>query len=699
MLLSFTQARFWWLALLLAGSLFILVRLLYGRTGISARFRTLLRVLRIAALAVLLLMLLQPTASCSFARQVKPELAVLFDSSLSMNASTRTGSTRLTESIKAFEALQQEDPAGRFKFRLFAFGDRLRAVSAPSALAASDNASDFSGAIASFSRAYTGPETRGVILFTDGRFDLDAASSEAIRRLTARNVPVIPVPIVRNESAAADTGLRWSADAPDEILTGRKSVLPVEISRSPAGLAPVTVVFSVDGKPVARKSVNVSQGRESFDFEYTPVTEGLKEFSVIIESAGRTADSFEENNRASLLCKVIKGRYSVLLLGGEPSWEYAFLKRQLENDASLETLSVVKKSGSFPVLAPDAVERADLVVLCGVSPTDVPRSFWTRLKDRVSAGRTVLLLTAGTAASVFSEKPPYAELAALLPFDPSGDPPLTGSFAIELAPEAANDPIALFEDQPGRNDRAWNGLPPFSVVQRIRPKSGSRILGLAKSLPVMGFGPGGRRVFFIAAGPTWKWAFANLPINDDHERYRSFYRRLCRELTSSLSPSGRLSTDRMTYAPDETVRIAARPLSSPGKVLSVVWTGPERTSGNIELRRDEASRERFEGSFVPERKGDYRLSLSDGAETRFRVGGDGGELFDLRPDPSNLERIAALSGKGTGTAADAIKRLDSSTMVRDFTLKRDLWDSAWVILLLTALLASEWILRKTKGLP
>lgn len=679
-MLSFERADLWWLAFLLAGLSLALLRLQYAFPA-SQGLRRILALLRTSAVSLLLLALLQPSVSCSYSRKVRPELAVLVDTSLSMSVPTSSGKSRLAA---ALDELDRISPVlDRFNLRTFAFGSRLRTVPDPKDLKPEDPTTDFRQAVLALRRSLP-HSLRGVLLLSDGAFELDHTTWAALRDLKNRGVPVIPIPIPGNTSGP-DSAVRIIPPPSETIHLNRPATVEVELLTHPPSSTPITVSLAVDDKPEASKTLSLPTGRGVVRFPYTPTSVGVRRLTVTV--SGRSEDAFPANNRDTVLLRVIAGERTAVLLAGQASWEYAFLKRQLESDASLKTLSAFRK-GDSTLIPPAGSEKADLVVLCGITADDLPPSFWARLRERLQAGRASLLLLAGPAESIFSQPAKNPDLTAILPFEPSASPPLRGSFPVQTTPQGASDPVMLLDDSPSRNSRLWSGLPPFTKVHRIRPKPTVTVLATAGNTPVMGL-DAGRRVFFIAASATWRWAFLNLGVNDDHERYRLFYRRLVQNLLASTSPPERLSTEHLNHPSDRPVRIVAHGTRDP----TVTWQGPHNLSGRVRLSPSATTPGRLEGSFLPPADGDYTLRTAEGDTARIRVGRTGDELFDIRPSPANLERI----GQATGNLRP--QNLDPTPVTRSFRRRQGLQDSLLLLLLVTTLLSTEWILRKTRGWP
>ncbi len=80
---------------------------------------------------------------------------------------------------------------------------------------------------------------------------------------------------------------------------------------------------------------------------------------------------------------------------------------------------------------------------------------------------------------------------------------------------------------------------------------------------------------------------------------------------------------------------------------------------------------------------------------------DPAEFLDPRPDPERLAQLARLTGgrvlRSPEELADLLTR-QARAADRMLISRKPVWDQAWVWGLLLGLLASEWILRRRRGL-
>jgi hypothetical protein len=119
----------------------------------------------------------------------------------------------------------------------------------------------------------------------------------------------------------------------------------------------------------------------------------------------------------------------------------------------------------------------------------------------------------------------------------------------------------------------------------------------------------------------------------------------------------------------------------------------------------------WRASFTPDQPGVWNLKLSDPRpnspatpEVPFTVPSPPKETDDLSPDPAFLATLAASAG-GQSIAATAFPSFLDSHLIKDPPVTREsgaiwkpYWNSALAAILIAALLAAEWFLRRRNGL-
>ena len=305
-------------------------------------------------------------------------------------------------------------------------------------------------------------------------------------------------------------------------------------------------------------------------------------------------------------------------------------------------------------------------------------------------------------------------------------------FPIELPPEnqqltdpqkmlPARDGLSHYVMQiaaPDQNRSRWDQLPPLSGANLLVPRQASLAQELAVSDSghplLIGQTVGASRVLAFAGDTTWQWSMQG--YSEEHTRFwRQTIFWLTRKETDDESPVWVLANPR-DLTPGQPTELsfgardtAGQPIADATFELSV--TDPKGTSFPLTPRSGSGmSLADFSQTLDA---GDYwvRVKASkDGqpiagiATTRFHVNARDPELDDPSSDFSLLREISHSSGGEFFTPEAFLKRISlwASDGLPGIALIRQermsLWDNWPVLLLLVLLLASEWAIRKKRGL-
>ncbi len=489
LILAGAGAGWLWLALGVAALTLLVVlyrderRLVSRRTGLS------LLALRLAAAASLVVALFEPIAERSYRETVRGRVIVGVDLSESM-ATTDPGRSA-EEAAKLGEALgispiQAGKLSRREVARRLLQGDWLRRLAAdhdveligfareatvgytPSSMSAllakpsppDDPATQVTDWRPVLDRALEnsdGAPVLGVVLLTDGRQNADGPS-DATDRLAARGVPVFPV-LIGSTDPPHDAAIA-SVKAPERVSKGDAADVAVTVKLD--GEVPGTEVPVVLERP----------GAEPIRQEVTVPSDGsrpLASFRVPLETVGNQpltvsvgpvpGDLRPDNDRRTFQIEVTDDQARVLLIDGEPRWEFRYLRNALRRDPHVAVESVVFRQPpalasaeptypssvpSPPSNGPDPLGAFDVIVVGDVAPDDLPPAAWRRLESYADRRGGTLVLAAGPrlADLLASDESARKLLPVLdprpLPFDPDAADPAHPS----LPPGSGPAPLA-----------------------------------------------------------------------------------------------------------------------------------------------------------------------------------------------------------------------------------------------------------------
>ncbi len=728
-----------------------------GRTG-----RVLLGVARAAAIALVLLCLLRPQLVLSLVVPQENVVGVLLDDSRSMRiADAEEGRERRDVLLAAFadgtEEERDEEALGfrlseKFVTRLFRFSDTTERVRRASELDFTGARTDLLGGLGQAAEALASLPVAGIVLMSDGADTVaggeDAELDRTLLDLRTRGIRVYPVLVGRPEFEV-DLELD-TPDVPPRVLRG--SLLEVRLPLRARGLAGRTARVEVldEGRIVATESVRfASDSVETAVTLLAPAEEaGVRQLRFRV--APFPGEVLTRNNEQSVLVRVDDEPLRLLYFEGQPRWELKFLRRAVAGDPELQVSCLIRTAeGKYyrvDVVTADELAggfpdtREELFGYDGVILGSVEASFFSQdqlnmLRDFVSQRGGGLLTLGGTAA--FGEggyrDTPLAEVLPLtlpeaVPASGAAGSPTPSVFReLRILPTRAGSlhPVVRLDADPLANEDLYRNLPPLSSVNRVAgAKPGAAVLleGLGPAeeaepvLLIQRFGRG--RAASLTVQDLWVWQMdATIPVED--ETHELLTRRLLRWLAADSPRQLEVTADPAKSQVGERVTLRARVederfLAVNDALVEAEVTGPDGVTSVVPLRWTGQGDGEYSGVYVSGESGTHQVEVSaagaglagdSGAprsETSFEAGIVEDEFFDAEADPDLLQRIAEATG-GRVFEADEAEQLvmdlslaESGTTVVD---RRDLWNVPAVFLLLFGLLATEWGVRHTRGLP
>ena len=346
-----------------------------------------LALIRMTVCLFLLFVFLEPSLSYTKSRSLRPVIAVLRDSSESMNIKDRyldEGSAKAAASVMGItveelrsgktsrvdvvnkilnegdsELIKELGKKGRLK--VLDFSDRVTEVDVQEENSSEDDnegevvglnekpfafpsleakgpGTDLSGAI---SEAITEKLTSAVIVFTDGQHNASSSVNEVVSSSRKRNVPIFFIGMGDSDrpqnisvtNLYADPQV-WNND-PFQI----QAILRAEgIEKESVKVDLIELVESDDGESIERiiesKDLTLESGDDQIrmDFLHTPKSPGPKRF--IVRSTVLDQESNKDDNEppSPVRVQVLDDNAKVLMISGGPSWEYRALARLLNRE-------------------------------------------------------------------------------------------------------------------------------------------------------------------------------------------------------------------------------------------------------------------------------------------------------------------------------------------------------------------------------
>jgi uncharacterized membrane protein len=338
----------------------------------------------------------------------------------------------------------------------------------------------------------------------------------------------------------------------------------------------------------------------------------------------------------------------------------------------------------------------------------------------------------------------------LVPIDMSGQAQSPGrgtcwglNFRVKVPRDVERHPIWRIVDDPVKNRQILDQMPPFTgsnLVQRLKPAATA--LGLSdQPLPGVGIMPvfscepyGKGRTFAMSTDTTDDWGHffeRNWGEGGDNRYFRKFWRNVVQwlaENTASGNRRLRVETDKVIYRPDQPIKVTARAYDD--KLEET-----DRYRLVARLRASEAAQQPLQEVQLAPGKGGAAyesaltipslrsIPLADAAsplrvlaldvtayekervvaqeKLDVQVLDDPVEFQDPQPDVPRMEALAQTSGGKVLHNAEELTQVLQSfprTPGEVVVSRTPVWDHPALWLLLVALLAVEWSVRRLWGL-
>lgn len=779
-----------------------------GRGDMGGKLRWTLVVCRVAVLVMLGLIAFEPVLAKYLHRRLDAFTLVVLDESASMSLRDRyrvtADAARVEEVIRPLpdegvrrSALAERlvnDDGGRFlsdlsdrnPVKVFAFGEqvaprgmRLRgngdagagtplspdgsAVIETIRLEPDGSVTNLGLAVRGAVESVSGSPIAAVILLTDGGFNSGEDPSIVARFLKQKDIPLYAVGI----GDPADPINVRVADVTGPRSTFKNDPFSITVEVDAEGVAGETISIELLERDVdSSRPAQVVEAREvtaDADGRFAPIVFERKvdepgTMTYIANVRPLANETVRSDNRREILpvVRILDDKMRVLVIAGGPSYDYRYLTRMLERDATVDLTAWLQSADINAVRDGNTIIRElpieseqlfeyDVLIFLDASPREFDPTWGSLVATFVVDHGGGLLVAAGRKyAGEFFRSPKTAALIELLPVTPDRDAEILlnamGHYQTRawplLIPEAtADDPILRLVDDATGNRAAWASLEGVFwhfPVRRAKPVA-SVLMQHSNPRMVNGFGPhvlfatqlvGAGRTAFLGFDSTWRWR------RGDETNFNRFWIQTLRFLVEGKLLGGRkrgmISTQREQYALGDSVVVTARALNEKFEPLLLPSLGlrvrlqPDSDDGAGGPSTDAAAGRSvslgpipgrdgyYQGRFVPERTGTFRLTVDlPGAM-------DGGESSDIekdivvrRPDiemrrpamqRARLRELVAAAGgryfevNETGEIADLIEDRSRTFVTRE--RPRPLWDNRYVLIALVGFLMVEWILRK-----
>ena len=703
-------------------------------------------------IALLLVLLWEPAMTVAELSSQQNIIAVLVDDSRSMaiaDSGSDGKSTREAAAVKALKDGVLDGLQKRFQTRVYRLngkdangalaqvaGAQGKLVDALQPVGAATHIGDGLKQLAT----ETGDLPVGaVVLLSDG--DENAGGGiglDALNALRNRRLPVHTIGFGK-EQAGHDLEM-------DEV-----SVPSTAIAESRVG---ATVSFHQRGYRGGKAMVTVRDGDKLLAaHEVSLGADGVVQSETVFFNAGSAAarnlkfslagQPGEENllnNEIVRPVTVSDAKRRILYVEGEPRWEFKFIRRAEDDDKSVQIVSMLRTTenkiyrqgisdpkeleGGFPT-RPEDLFGYQGIILGSVEAgyfTPSQQELLREFVDRRGGG----LLFLGGRFSLGDGGWGGSGVTDLLPtFLPNSRTTFHRDPATaELTPAGVDSPIMRLVDDPVKNVDRWKKLTYMMDYQDAgSPKPGATVLAEMNAdhrrLPLLvtqNYGRG--RTAVMATSGTWRWQMSQ-PLGDP--AHEMFWQQLLRWLVAG-SPGRVVASMPAQILMDEghvhlsaTVRDQEYMPAADAKVTAN-FIAPDGAATLVDMTPTPNEPGSFQADWTAEKAGSYLAEVTaqgagrnaDSAPTQLgrdvlafqRMDGVA-ENFHTEQNRDLLEKLSAQTG-GRFWKPDELKQLPSEISYSEAGISvrdtKELWNMPIVFLVLLALAATEWLLRRKWGI-
>lgn len=706
----------------------------------TVRDRIILAALRVATIAIVLFCLFRPVLIVKAAVPQQNFLAVLIDDSRSMQIADWGSEPRAS-----FIRQQLSDPRSgllkslgdKFVLRTFKFSSAASRVSSASDLTFAGAETRIGAALDGARQELAGLPLAGMVLVSDGADTTDAALTDALLALKAADVPVFTLGVGR-ERLSRDIQVD-RVSTPRTALKGTSLVVDAVITQT--GYAGETVSFDVedDGQIVGSQPIKLPADGEpaAVRVRFTASNPGARVFRFRI--APRSDEQVTQNNARDAVIDVSDAREKILYFEGEPRFEMKFIRRAVTDDANLQLVALQRTAdnkylrlevddpehllGGFPKTREELFAYRGLIlgsIEAGAFTGDQLRM----IADFVEKRGGGLLMLGGPRA--FAEGgyagTPVGDVLPVVLERPARSADSTTVSRLKVALTRAGEAHAVTQIAATEAASAarWKDMPTVTSVNPLHAvKPGATVLlsGVDERrrdqvvLAHQRYGRGKAIAFPIQ--DSWQWQMhVSMPVDDlTHE---NFWRQQLRWLVDGAPDyvAAHTMTDRVE--PGEQVTVLADVVDpafvelNDAFVVAHVST-PKGTVLDVPMQWTGERNGQYRATFLAPDHGMYaaRVEASRAGKTigadvaHVRAAPGDAEYFDATMHAPRLRRIADETGGRFYTPDKAAALADDLRYTgRGVTTieERELWHMPIVLILLVALVSTEWGYRRAVGL-
>jgi len=713
----------------------------YRKFGELKRGRwQLLLILRLLAIAIVVLLLFRPVVHFYREEQQKPSVVFLLDTSASMKiADDVSGIPRFAQARDKI-LVWADRLKDHFAVQVIPFAERAGdtvSLNQLGTLAPDGPATSLSRALVAATKVAPRSEMEAIFLLSDGIHNSARKPEEVSARM---QIPVFAIGVgasLKSDASFRDiqiTGL----DCPERMMLNNLSRIKAFVEAMGLPGRVVKVIFSEDDRTIEDQELVLDDqpGPQEVVFDYRPAVKGRHVYKVRIEPLGE--EKIVENNERSAAALVVESQIKVLYLEGTLRSEYgAIVDRFLSKDPNIEFYALVQvkknvfvKRTNMEGLTLESIpsdeatlNQFDVFIIGDLDSSFLSSSQQEAIVNRVKNGGGLIML--GGYHSLGPGGYGNTPIGKILPVE-LGDREIgqiTDPFLPELTPDGRQHPIfaniARFFPTSG-TVAADQQLPPLDGCTRVgQAQAAATVLAIcpvtAERTAVVAVMPVERgRTAVFTGDTTRKWQ--QVPrVLDQESPFLQFWGQFVRWAAGrseqiEAKASVTAATDKAAYEPDEAIQLSAvvRDQRGEGTDKAKVTATIRAASGafdKVTLVSTPGPGGHYSASYEPRFHGTLEVEVQAELENEklvaekivVEVGRPYLEFEKLDLDEKTLTQIASDTGGRYAhiSAADhLIDQLNQAERKKRIYIEQPLFWPPLFWAMFVTVLTTEWVLRR-----
>jgi len=689
-------------------------------------------IMQTALAAILLFMLWHPALSIATLKPQQNIVAVVVDDSASMaqndeaGGATRKAAAENVLNSGLINALRQ-----KFQVRLYRMTGALDRFDKLEQLTATATSTHIGDGLKQVVADAASLPIGAVVLVSDGADNTGGVDLETIAEIRRQRIPIHTIGFGK-EQAERDIELS-DVQVPARALPDSRLSAVVSFQQRGFSGQKAKITLKDGGKVLAQQQVTLKNDgvAQSEPVLFSAGTAGVRAVEISIEPLSGEVNA--KNNLVTRLVNVDARKPRILYLEGEPRWEFKFLRRAVEDDRTIDLVTMLRTTQNkiyrqgianadelkdgFPTKV-EELFAFDGLIFGSVDAPYLTPSQQTLIKDFVDRRGGGVLFLGGRDALAdggWKQSGDMELLPVVLP-DRKNTFVRVGA-TVELTGAGRDSLITRLEEDPAKNFERWKKLPYVMNFQDPgEPKPGAVVLvdaipttgGRVPLLITQNYGRGRTAIF--STGGSWRWQMLQPLADKSHEM---FYQQLLRWLVADTPRRVTTSTPKQVISDEShaTIRAEVRDrtyLQASDAKTEAHVLGPGGIAETIEMRPDPIEQGVFTADYTTPKPGSYLVEVVAtrgteelGRDTITLRREDGvAENFHTQQNRELLEKLSSETGGRYYKPQDAQKLgTDISYSEAGINIREtlDLWDMPILFLLLIALRAAEWVFRRKWG--